>query len=522
MKILTILTILIFLGTTVNASCRTTEDFFVNITIPNNQNTQINFGATLIGDTSCYSIGSGDDRIYQNIFGDCYWNGSSPINYDIKIVNGTCAFNITGIDNSNNLNLRCNSICIGTCPTYGAYVEIRLNGTGLSQTLDFEADAVENKLNVEIDDWERHYLRKWTYKDETTNELFNFTTNPATMNVYCDSYSTFTVNLTDTVGDSGYSVIQTKERPKYSVNVNTFPPRTRQDSDYQLNADYILTNNTNETSEYTWTLQDYTGGNCYQSTLKISKSINDTIGFVDVQQFSQDNIIKSFLINNTNYGFTVVCEDLTRNIGSILVDDLDLERNILISTPEYSGYNQRWENLSITTNTDYDSSAINCLVSYPTTVTTWMNVYNWSNNIKTLDSSQTTTGTNVTFTYTAINPNITFWIECGASNTEFNSEISKLIYIRNSSAYYKGFDIPMPTKVLGLTREFIFAISAAVLTVILISLGSGLTYTLYTPVAVIWAILMWYVGWLPGPYTLYIALLFMAIMLHLVRKRRGT
>jgi len=520
MKISTLL-IIILLTTTVNARCRTSEDYVINITLPSSSPTRINLATFLIGDTSCYQIGTGDNKIYQNVLKECYLDGLSPSNYNIKIVNGTSLWNITGIQNTAALLLETITVCFGSCPSHAGYVEIRLNGTGLAHTLVFQPEKPYSTL-ISVDnpsEWTKHYLRKWTYRDETTNNLFNFTQNPSTMNVYCDSSSTFTINLTNEVGDGGSTVIQTKERPRYSVNVNTIPPRIRQDSDTQINGNYYLTNNSNTTTEYIFTLQDYTGGNCYTSTLKIRKIINDTVGLVDVQKFSQDNLIKSALINQTNYGFTVECSDLTRNIGSIVLDDTDTARNIIISTPEFTGYNERWGNLSITTNTDYDTSTITCLIQHPTTLAGYYRVYNWSNNNKTLDYTTTSSGTNITFTYTSNNINNTYWIECGTST--FNSGISRLINIRNDSAYFGGFNIPGPNKILGLNREFIFSISAGVLAVILISLGSGVTYTLYAIVSMLFGIFMWYVGWLPEPYGFYITLLFLAIMLHLIRRRKG-
>jgi hypothetical protein len=518
MKNIIILTIIILLGTTAEATCRTYWDYCIQIELPQNTtNSYIVDFDNIIDEVNLEGIRYVNDTL-DNIVANI--TNTTDADTGTLYIGPEIVFGIGA--NPDSLIMRGNNTC-GTC-NITTFLEICLNGTYIGNLVAGTITSVSSQTNIPtLTDFDAYYRRKWTYKDEISDQNFNFTINPANMDIYCDNYATFQINLTDEEPDGGPATYQTLERGRYEVNVGSFPARIREDTTNQLEDDYYLTNTTaaNPGNIYTFTLQDYTGGDCYRGTLSITSNVNETLHLIDVQRFSQDSIINSFLTNNTNYFFTVECADLNRNIGSMIMLDSDPNRNIITSTPELTGYNQRWDNLSITISQDFDTSTINCVIEYPTSVQGFFRVYNYSDNTGTLDYTAILQGTDLSFSYTSQNTNVTYLVECEASNTEFNSQITQIINIRNSTAYLYGFDVDMPATLLGLQREFILAASAGILAVIIISLGSGITYTLYTIVAMIFAIFMWYVNWLPEPYGLYSLLLFFAVALHLVRRRKG-
>lgn len=483
---------------------------------------QIYLGEILLGMSPSFGGGSTHTHnILSTHFGnfistsnDKYYFGTSDYhNFNIEILSSGGTWVYSNIENKSIIQVNC-TVASFTDPNF-AHLRINLNETSRN-TYPITPASGSDIINITKLNWsvgEGGYSRKWTFLNESNSNPFNFTAFPSNLTVVCPNYEDFQYNLSSTTG------VQTKERVMYIMQVNNNSVRIRADNDDTLVDNYYIIQNYDNAQQYHFTLQDYTGGNCYRSTLYISKPPDKNI---DVQQFSNNNDIYATLINNTYYTFTVKCDDLTRNLGSFLITDDDLDRTIIISTPEFNNFQKSWDNLSIEIDSDYDTNTITCGIQYPSTVTGYMNVYNWTNNAKVLDGNTTLSASNMTLTVTVDNVNLTYYVICGATDGTWRNELSGLFNIRNHSAIMSEFDLDLPAELFGLSRQFLYSIAAVVITIIIITLGSGITYTIFGIIGTFTATFFYYIGYLTSPYEFYITLVFMAIMLHIVRNRRGT
>jgi len=420
--------------------------------------------------------------------------------------------------------LRCMS-CTAPCSSQAtSHLIVCLNGT---RDFNYNTSSRQGGVNynstpqtVTLTDFTKLYTRNWTFRDETTNQLYNFTGSNSTLKTWCDAYSEFSINLTDKIGDGGSIIVQTKETPKFFATVNSQIERVRQDPQQRLYDNYYLT--TSHTDPYTLTLQDFTGGQFWGSTLKIYKSINDTLGIVHSEQFPIDGIVTPSLINNTQYKFVVVGDTSTRDLGGIFIRDDNTVRNIIVTQPDFSQYLNTWRGLTISLTQDYDTSTVGCTMNSTLTENVVFTVKNITSDEYVYDYNVTGDGTNVVLSYTITDNNGSYYLCCSAHNSvEGIRSLCQVVNVRDLDAIQYGFDLNLPERVLGVSRATVYKLVSIAILVIVAGIFSQQSYGTGSLVTASCLSFFYYIGWFPIPQIMVAFIWTLAIFTKISEGRKG-
>lgn len=369
-----------------------------------------------------------------------------------------------------------------------------------------------------------YYYRNWTFRDDLTAGLYSFLVTNSTLTVTCPIYPEFKINLTEL--GNGSKVIQTLERPRYSAVVQkgavTYQPRIRQDAEYFLLDNYFLTNRTDTAQTYSFTLQDYTGGQFYKSTVAFKTTINYTWGNVHVEQFGVDNIVYPLLQNTSNYKVVVSNNISTRDLGQVYLKGTETNKNIIVTRPDLSDTKGKWEDLNLSITSNYDYGQFTCLYYDTNTITVaefW--VYNSTSNGLVQDYYTNSTSASGSLTYQALNLSAPYYGVCKVTDALGVREVKELFNFRNTGAIYKGFDLNLPNNLMGVSKATFYKVVALMITIVFGGLFSMMTMGTGAIVATITMSFFNYIGWLDVPTWFVTLLVFLAIAFKLSENRGG-
>jgi hypothetical protein len=411
--------------------------------------------------------------------------------------------------------------CLSGCDGAPAYAIICLNGTDtVWYDRAFASHAVAKPLcretTLTLSDFDKVYRRNWTFKNLNDNSLTNFTGTKTDLKVWCPTTTEATLNLTNLVGDGGSHYSEMKEHPKYYIDSDTYLRNVREDDDQNVWDDFYLSTTTSAT-EYTFKLYDYSGGDFYRSELQIEQTINDAQAIVNLEKFGQDNnLVKVPLINGSTYKI-IVDGTSVRDIGPILMTD-DTTRGVIISRPDVSDFANNWQGLTIGITKSYDTSAVGCTINNSVSGTGNFTVSNVSGQLY----ASSSTGSNIGFTYTVPVADSTYTIFCSMTDTTYGTR-SKLqvINLRNESAIHAGFDLDIPTTIVGLSRSFVYQFSAMAITVLVGGLFSaGSVGTGAVVFAAMFGMFNW-VGWMGQPTWMVGFIGALALFIKYSERRQG-
>jgi len=532
-KLLKTVFLVVMLASLADATCETRWDICVNKTFTQGLTASTNYvidmssirceitpvvgGGTT---TSCNST-----TIQKNIEDEYYYSNTHNLtNWNVTVdVSGFSLAPLTTpyMDTTNE------KIKVGVGAADGAPKRITVtactNGTRDKWTYTETDNADDATLSISETDFDVYYRRNWTFRDESGNSLFNFTGRNSTLSVWCNDFSEFELDIPSNISSGGDITIQTRQLPKFFADVATTPSRIRQDSENQLKDNYYLATSTATSDLHDFTLQDYTGGDFYLSTIKIRRSIGDTVGFIHVERFQQDNKISAVLLNNTQYSIDVEGTSL-RNLGPLFIESSDTTHNVIVTTPDFTDYTQRWSDLTIAISSDYDNGQVSCGINSTELVTGEFNVYNVTSSGYDLDytDSTTTEALDIGFSYAVPDINGTYRVYCEATGSKYGlRSLERIIHFRNESAIYRGFDLDFGSTIWGISRSFMYKLVAFFFLTVVCGLFSARTYSKGALAYAGMLSLFWWVGWTDLTQSLVGLLAFLAIMLALGANRRG-
>ena len=516
MKPILTLIIIIFLATSASASCRTYYDYCINISLPNDNITGLP-GApdeVLIWFDDFINETNLENEIilfdnYTNVYTEMH--NSSETGYK-GIYNSV-------LDSRNYLvALRGNNTDgIGT----PAYTIICLNGSDeyYSAFSNLAGEAGRKRENPSKTDFTKYYRRNWTFKSQVDASVWDFTNQDTELTVWCPTLSDFTINLTDVVAAAGTLTYQTLEQPKNIISVDGGSNIVREDNDNFLKGDFYITNQT-QGIEYTFALKDYTGGDFYQSTLSIYKTINDKLVPIHVERFDQSNTLTVLLLNRTQYTIKVENSDgSVRDLGNLYLTE-DTDKNIIVTQPNVGSYAYSYQDTTIDITKSWDNSILGCNINGTVTLAAFFDVQNVTGSTREQIANSYTSGKQISFTTAIPDRNMTYMVKCGYNQTPYGLVYrEEMISLRNETDKYLGFDLNLPNTVMGISMDFVYGIISLVIMLVFMALFSSISFGVGAVVTGIAAVFLKWVGWLDTPWSLVMLILFLGIFLQ-VRKDR--
>ena len=518
-KIHLILLAILLLAPLASASCSTYCELYGNITV-----TELTGIPDTGGNMSFVTLAA---ELGNNIDGFAYMS-TDLSNVYINAINLTSLFSYYVYDKTYDADaeymiyLNVSDGTTGSRPQ--GYIELCLNATAvITHPIMHDGDptgALPTQTPSKGDDFTQNYARNWTFRDESDGSVYDFSSENATLKVWCDNLDEFEINLTDVVGTGGSLTIYTLEKPKYFLNLNLNPSRIRQDKGIQLVDGFYIT--TAAADLYTLRLVDYTGGQFYKSTLSIQGTVNDALNNIHVEEFPTDNIIYAYLQNNTQYKILLDGVD-DRDLGQMYVTDEDLARDIVVTKPSFSNFTYRWDGLIISFTEDWANSNVGCNFNSTTTTACSMEVYNITGSDYILDyASGESSGTNVALTFTVDNNTDQYIVRCIANDTTYGLRDKEVkIEMWNETGFFKSFELNIPDKIVGVSRAFFYKMLA--LTLILTAGGIFSTHTMGTGAVVMSGVLAFtvYINWFPVSQWFVGFIAFMSFMIKLSEGRQG-
>lgn len=526
--------ILLMLSGMVAADCTTSWVACTNnITLPTNDlSGGSQFYVLDLNSIMCNATYCGSQQLCKNAKGECLVNDSAR-NVEVFITNSTDTTNgatYTGPqyydqDETKHYIIVKRITCLSGCPTISSTPTIKLCVNNTIQKISSNSGPVGSPdfLAVRASDFNMNYNRYWTFRDDVTNNLYNFSLNNsgATLTAWCDSYTQATFNLTTSVNPSNSLWINTLQQPKFFLNRVGLISRIREDSPFILGDNYYVQSQNG--LNYTFILVDYTGGQFYKSTLTITENVNDSIGNIYVAQFDQSNIIKANLRPNTQYSFKVTSSTSTRDLGAVYLDGDTLQHNVVVSRPDVLPFTSRWDGLNISITSNYDTQTITCAILSTTLVDASLSVFSTNTTPYTLIAvSNASSVLSSTLTVNA-NRSIIYYAKCFTSDSVYGvRERTQQINFQNTSQYYGGFgSLTVPDTIFGVSKtKFLNIASVAVALTVAglfsaVSMGTG---------AVVFGVvigLFYFIGYfITSPMTIGL-IIFLAIMIKLSENRFG-
>jgi len=491
--------ILYFLADMASASCATGFDYCANITITGKTNITVSQTVNYVGESWFgWSIGG----IYKDVSQRYYFPENNTMdNSYITAVAGAASYTNYSIISDALTPM----IYVDYLPGFGgggpSYLMICLNVTNdqTHPTIDAADTAAANKKILSENDFTKYYSRNWTFKDELTNNLINFTNHTSNLEVLCPTLSSFDINLTSRIPDGGSIIIQTIELPRNILSIDDFGQRVRQDNDYQLQDTFYALSSSTGAENYQFILQDYSGGDCFKSNLVITKTIDDNVEIVHNEKFEQDNIVRAYLTNNTYYGIDLFCSNSTRNLGSMLIVDDDLSRSVFVSRPDFGGYPFLWDSATLWLTQNLSIPSVGCTVNSTESTRGYFEVYNVSSSgALTKDYYATSTGTTIQFSKTVGDLNGTYLIHCAVNDTTYGLRETKW-KITFEWLKVNPANMGTPATILGLSSRFFYNAVSIVLMVGILALFSAESMGTGAIIGVSVGVGLYYIGWWTVP-----------------------
>lgn len=344
-----------------------------------------------------------------------------------------------------------------------------------------------------------YYRRNWTFRWEENSSLVGFYGQAATLNVYCTNHQSFSYNLSANP-NNGSLTIYTKEQPKYVLTYGGIGiERTREDVENFLNDNYYIT--AQSATKYTFALADYTAGTWKRSTLYIQKSINDEWDNVEVQKFSNDNLLYVWLVNNTQYKLVAKTSTKSEDIDLFRPNGIDTTKTITLNTPVLSEIVASYSDLRVAWTQDYATSQVGAtLYTTDSNLVSSFYVFNASTNAYVITYGSSATGSSI-YSYTLPDKNMPVFVDLWANSTKYGlMHWSKLIVLYNQSAPMNGsaFSASLPSTIMQTSTTTWKKLMALMLTWLVLFVtckasdygtGAGLGVVTYS--------FMWYVNWIP-------------------------
>jgi hypothetical protein len=533
-KLLITLLITSFLIGFVSADCRTNWLACTgNITLPTDNQTTINSGLGYLilrlDSIGCNATYCADTSFCKNAKEECLVTNDART-LDIFITNSTNTTNgatysgpyfYNGGEPQNIIVLK-RITCLEGCESIVSKPVINICVNNSLTKINNGQGAVDSPPEIQLTakSFNQYYNRYWTFRDENSG-LFNFSANNAVLTGWCQDYSQFTLNLTTSVDLNNTIWLNTLEQPKYFLTRPTLLSRVRQDSFHILADSYYVP--ASDGLNYTFTLNDYTGGQFYKSVLTIIENVNDTLGNIYVEQFDESNVLYANLKPNTQYSFKITSATSTRDLGAIYLDSLNLVRSIVVSRPDMNSFTSRWDGLNISITSNYNASTLNCLINSATQTNGFFTVYSTNTTPYTMVSNSSSFNIyTATFNYAA-NRSIQYYTTCYTIDTVYGlRQYTSLINFQNTSQYYGGFGtLNVPATIFGIGKtKFLNLISVTIALVVAglfsaISMGTG---------AIVFGMvigLFYFIGYfITSPMTIGL-IIFLAIMIKLSENRFG-
>ena len=434
---------------------------------------------------------------------------------------------------SNGYELYVNNIasCSPNCVGDGGYLTVCLNSTGYvynhPTTMIYRCPTGGGScynINLNLTDFEQYYRRNWTFIDDSTGTAFDFIPLNVTMTVSCNDYAD--VVISNNTLAKGTLTLQTKQEPRYSVIVMkilnyTFSPRIRQDKEHFLKDNYLLTRDKSEQT-FAFRLVDYSGGYFSDSTIYIQKAIgNLPPQNLHVEPFGVDNYVYPLLMNNTNYKIVVKTNTSSRDLGSIYATDPYTVKDVIITTPYVLGAKNIWDNGNISFVYDYNNGLISC-VYYDKLYVSWaeLEVYNDTGLIHEYNETRWM-GISGTMSYTAGTSEQDFKLKCTIADSDGIREAYDTVYYRNTSAYYKGFDLNLPSTIFGISYSTFYTFSALAIIIVIAGIFGMINIGFGAVITSVLTMFFTYVGWLSIPWWFVVLIFFLSILFMLAQNRAG-
>ena len=515
--------ILLLLGGMVSATCQTQWDYCGTFTLPNILDPYYDGHAYI--STPKYNIIL--DTNSKNILGE-YYVYENYSNVYMSITNVTSGWVIDGYNPSfSGIRLSTNN-SNNTGQTQSSTVKICLTGIGYNNNFTTIPPhfcvggwSCEDQRNIAMSEFTQYYRRLWTFRSDASNSIYNFTGHTAQLNVWCNDYSQATINLTSTVGSQGNYTIQTIQQPKFFLIVDNLIPRVRQDSQNFLADNYYV--QTGDGLNYTFTLQDYTGGQFYKGYLTITETVNDTVGNIHVQQFDQSNIQYVNLRPNIQYDFRVSNDVSLRDLGPVYLDPFTTNRNVVVTRPSLTSLASRWDGLNISITNNYDLSSITCTISSNSFTNGYFLVYWTGSSPYTLVSNTSAPLIqSATLTYTG-NNSLQYYCTCYTNDAVYGERrVTNLVSFQNSSQYYGGFGkLSIPSNILGISKVRFLNIASVSISLLVAGLFSAISMGTGAIVFGMTIGLFYYIGYfITSPMTIGM-IVFLGIMIKLSENRFG-
>ena len=351
------------------------------------------------------------------------------------------------------------------------------------------------------------------------------------MKVFCANYNQFQINLSSFAINQNI-VVQTLEPPKYMVYVNALAARTRQDSNYYLQDNYVLSKSAG-TTQFNVDLQDLTGGQFYKSTVSFRTPINNTMYNVHVETFDSSNIVYPLLQNNTQYSIVLTTSDglSTRNLGPMWISDYpSTSKSIIVTTPNIPAINTRGTgntNISIISNLTTQQITCAYAASAPITMAS-MVISNVSSSGQTQTYRVDSAIQAGTLSYTVGNTSLNYYATCTiidtgdcASSQNGMCFVEQLITFTNQTGLYKGFNLNLDDTTMGLTSSFLYQIIALIIVLSIAAIFGAGSYGTGGIIATLLNGFFVVAGWLSDPWWYVTYLIVLAVLIKWSENRVG-
>lgn len=536
------LIVLLLMARCVVGDCYTGFDYCMNYTLPMKAECQSYPGCSYVSVHRIYfnlpfscSPTCQNTLLCKNMFNECYF-AQGLQNVYVSIMNSTdIQAQVLGVNDgernpSQNYTLEvvestatCNMWEGDNNCSFPAYLSVCINGSATTYAHPYFHNyplvgGSSEIITAKVADFTPYYHRIWTFRSDYNNSIFNFTKRNANLSAWCDSYSLITINLTAAMKTNQNISIQTIQEPKYSLYLDNLQPRVRQDKDHFLSDDYYVPDT--KGSNFTFILVDVSGGEFYNGELKVTDTINDTVGFLSIQQFDSSNTQYINLIPEHDYKLTVSSPTSSRDLGANFLSAASLTKYVIVSRPTLNPNGNKWDGLSIDITGNYTVPSISCGITSVDYVLTTFNI-TYSNGTSIGDWSSS--GTTVGYTETIPTNQVNYNVRCGAYGTDgLFREYATTVVLRNESVYYSGLgNLTFPGQIMAIDSSMFLSLVSLAVILIVAGLFSAVSMGTGAIVVSITALLFYFIGFLDTTPMTIGMIISLAVMLKLSENRYG-
>lgn len=412
--------------------------------------------------------------------------------------------------------------CTLTAPT----LSLCFNGTAqnaYAYALRTEQGNFSSTFDV-VNDSYAFYHYNVTFYNDASGGLYNFTLQTATSTFYCGGqYEAFPITI---VPSATSYIVQTRTKANIVTTLTSGPSRTYQTDGGAFVSQY-LPNNSGAVNQYVFTLNDYTGGQWLRSNMLVLGVVNNTQFILDNASFSQDNLIYGYYANSSRIKLLVKNQQgKTIDLGYIIVESSNLNRNVIISQPVLSEPIAMFNDLIVTWTQDFASSQVGATVtSVDSAVFSNFTVSNVTDASVALSYAASASGS-ATYSYTLPNPAQTVQLDLTLVSVKYGTQHwSKMVTLRNETVPLNSsaFTQPLGDTIMGTATATVKKLIVALLIIFSFYVfckatdyGTGLLVTVGE------FGFFWYVGWVPQtqvPFWFIAMLAFIAFMVKMFERR---